>query len=248
MNYSIRKFRKGLCAAVLMVLAVAQAVAFTFSPMSVSLAATGPNSVMTFTLANDSEQPITVVITTMKRKVDLEGTETNDPADEDFLIFPARLSIPPKSSQNVQVQYCGDVNIKTESNYRIIAEQLPVGLAKPTASSVNIMLRYVAALYVVPATVKSKLVLASATGAEKDGKKGLTVTIKNEGMYHALLSNTLIRIAQSPGSSAAEISGTALSEIEGQNILAMSARKFFVPWEPAVTGTTYEGTFDATIE
>jgi len=110
------------------------------------------------------------------------------------------------------------------------------------------MVRYVAALYVTPGTVKPKLVLASATGAEKDGKKGLTVIIKNEGTRHALLSNTLIRITQSSGSSLVEISGTSVSEIEGQNILTMSARKFFVPWEPAVMGTTYEGAFDAEIE
>jgi len=248
MNFPTRLFRKGLFAAVLMVLAIAQVTAFTFFPMSVSIAATGPNSATTFELVNDSEQPITVALKTITREVDLEGTETNDPADKDFLIFPTCLSIPAKSSKNVTVQYCGNVNIWTESSYRIIAEQLPVDFTKPATSGVNIIVRYVAALYVAPATVKPTLVLASVTGAEKDGKKGLTVTLKNEGTRHALLSDSLIRITQSSGSSAVEISGTALTEIEGQNILALSARNFFVPWEPAVMGAAYEGTFDATIE
>lgn len=248
MNFPAGIFRKGLFAAGLMVMAVAQATAFTFSPMSVSIDASGPKSIITFRLVNESDQPIAVAVKTMTRKVDQEGTETNEPADKDFLVFPARLSIPAKSSQNIKVQYRGNANLKAEASYRIIAEQLPVDFNKQTTSGVNIMVRYVAALYVAPAKVKPSLVLASAIGAEKNGKRGLTVIVKNEGTRHALLSNTLIRITQSPGSSSVEISGDQMSEIEGQNILAQSTRKFFVPWESAVMGAAYEGAFDAEIE
>jgi P pilus assembly chaperone PapD len=247
MNFPTGTFRKGLLAAVLMTVAIAQATAFSFSPMSVSIAAAGLNSIVTFRLINESDQPIAVIIKTMTRKADSDGTEINEPSDKDFLVFPARLSVPAKSSQNIKVQYRGNPNLKAEACYRIIAEQLPVDFTKQSSSGVDIIVRYVASLYVAPVNVKPMMILASATGAEKDGKKGLIVILKNEGTRHALLYDSLINVTQGSEPSAT-ISGIPVSEIDGQNILALSERKFFIPWEQAVMGAAYSGSIDARIE
>ena len=244
---SARK-RVFLLAAIYAIIAAATISAFSFSPMTVSIGTSGANAVITYKVTNESDQQTAVSIKVTTRTIDASGIEKNEPADKLFLVFPARVVLKANSSQNVKVQYRGSATITSESAFRVIAEQLPVDFTKSTTSGVNILLTYVAALYVTPKNVAAKLVFAQAVGAQKDGKNGLNVKVKNEGTKHALLSNPLIRINQSSGSAPIEFSGDAAAEIDGQNILAQSERTFFMPWEAAVLGATYEGSFNAEIE
>jgi len=220
--------------------------AFSFSPMTVSITPSGSGAVMTYRVTNESDQQTAVSIKVATRVVDATGKETNEPADKLFLIFPSRVVLKPNSAQNVKVQYRGPANITTEQAYRVIAEQLPVDFSKSSTSGVSILLTYVAALYVTPKNVTPKLLVAKAVGTQKDGKQGLEVTVKNDGTRHALIANPILKINQ--GGSMLEFVGDAAGAIDGQNILAQSERTFFVPWEAAVTGATYEGSFDAEIE
>jgi len=240
--------RNCLLAVVLMVGAVAQAAAFTFTPMSVSISPSGSQSVVTFRVTNDSAQQTAVSIKVMTRQIDEQGVETNLAADKDFLVFPARVVLKPNSFQSIKIQYRGSQAISTELAYRVIAEQLPVDFSKSEASGVNILLRYVAALYVTPKNTEPRIAFLSAIGVSKDGGRGLSVTIKNEGNKHALLFNPLLRIRPNSGSPYTDLSGDPVKEIEGQNILALSTRSFFVPWESAVLGAAYEGAFSAELE
>ena len=243
-----RHLRALIIMAVLLANAAANAAAFSFSPMTVSIAPSGANAVMTYKVTNESDQQIAVSVKVATRTIDAAGVEKNEPADKLFLVFPSRVVLKANSSQNVKVQYRGSATIAAESAFRVIAEQLPVDFTKSATSGVSILLTYVAALYVTPKNTAPKLVFAQAVGAQKDGKPGLQVTVKNEGTKHALLSNPIIRINESSGSSPKEFSGEAAAGIDGQNILALSERTFFVPWEAAVMGATYEGAFDAEIE
>lgn len=243
-----RVVRTCLLAAVFIAMAVAQATAFTFTPMSVSISPSGAQSVVTFRVTNDSDQQTAVALKVMTRTIDEKGVETNVAADKDFLVFPSRVVLKPNSFQSVKVQYRGNQAINTEASYRVIAEQLPVDFSKSESSGVNILLRYVAALYVMPKGAEANVSFQTARGIEQEGKRGIAVTIKNEGTRHALLFNPLIRIQQSSGSPSSELSGDLLQGIEGQNILSKSSRTFFVPWDSAVIGAAYEGAFSAEIE
>lgn len=225
---------------------LAKVSAFSFSPMTVSITPSGSGAVMTYRVTNESDQQTAVSIKVATRVVDATGKETNEPADKLFLIFPSRVVLKPNSAQNVKVQYRGPANIATEQAYRVIAEQLPVDFSKSSSSGVSILLTYVAALYVTPKNVTPKLLVAKAVGTQKDGKQGLEVTVKNDGTRHALIANPILKVSQ--GASMLEFTGDATGAIDGQNILAQSERTFFVPWEAAVTGATYEGSFDAEIE
>jgi fimbrial chaperone protein len=222
--------------------------AFTLTPMVVTIAPSGAQSIMTFKVTNDSDQQAAVAISVHTRIIDESGAEKNQPAGNLFLVFPSRVVLEPNSTQNIKVQYKGSSAITAESSFRVIAEQLPVAFDNPTGSGINILLRYIASLYVAPKNVKPNVLLASVVGAEKDGKLGLKVSLKNEGTKHALLFKSLLRIKQSTGSVLVELKGDPMSEFEGQNLLAMSKRVFFVPWEPAVVGATYEGVFSAEYE
>jgi len=240
--------RSRLLRAFFLIIVVMSTQAFSFSPMTVSIGTSGATAVMTYKVTNESDQQTAVSIKVATRSIDATGKETNEAADKLFLVFPSRVVLKPNSSQSVKVQYRGNPAIASEVAYRVIAEQLPVDFTKSTASGVSILLTYVAALYVTPKNVAPKLVLAQATGIEKEGQRGLEVTVRNEGTKHALIANPVIRVTQGSGLPTLEFIGTPVSAIDGQNILALSVRTFFVPWEAAVTGTTYEGAFDAEIE
>ena len=235
-------------AVVMLQFAAAEAAAFTFSPMSTTIAPSGAQSVMTYKVTNDSQQQIAVAIKVMTRDINQLGVEINEPSDSTFLIFPSRIVLAPGSTQNVKIQYRGQVNLQAEAAYRVIAEQLPIDFSKATSSGVNIMLKYIAALYVTPAKVTPDIKIFSIIGIKKNDVVGLEITLKNDGTRHSLLSHSLIRITQSSGFIPVEFSGDALASIDGQNILARSTRIFFVPWSSAEMGATYEGAFSAEYE
>jgi len=229
-------------------LAAVNATSFSFSPMTTSINPSGAGAVVTYKVTNESDQQTAVSIKVTTRMIDTAGVEKNEPADKLFLVFPARVVLKPNSSQNIKVQYRGTPALASEAAYRVIAEQLPIDFSKSTVSGVNILLTYVAALYVTPKNTAPKLGFGTASGVQIDGKQGLLVTVKNEGTKHALLSSPLIRINQSSGIAPLEFAGDSMVGIDGQNLLALSERTFFVPWDAAVTGATYEGAFNAEIE
>lgn len=222
--------------------------AFSFSPMTVSIGPSGADAVITYKVTNESDKQTAVSIKVKTRVIDAAGNETNEPADKLFLVFPSQVVLKPNSSQNVKVQYRGNPVIPAELAFRVIAEQLPVDFSKATSSGVNILLTYVAALYVTPKNAAPKIELTDAVGVQKDGKQGLQITVKNSGTAHALLSNTKITINPGAGASSVEFAGDAVSAIEGQNLLALSERVIFVPWDGAITGKRYTGSILADIE
>lgn len=240
--------RKFFVVVVIIVIAAANAAAFTFSPMSATIAPSGVNAVITFKVTNDSPTQTAVAVKVTSRSIDEFGNETNEELDKQFLVFPARIVLQPNSSQTVKVQYRGSNALTSEIAYRVIAEQLPVEFNKVTSSGVNIMLRYIAALYVAPKNIAPNILYKTAKISEKNGIKGLLVTLGNDGTQHALLSNPVLKIYRVKGDNPIVFNAEALKEIDGQNMLAKSSRTFFVPWESAVEGVIYEGSFSAEIE
>jgi fimbrial chaperone protein len=235
-----------LLAAIFFMAAAFSVFSFSFSPMSVSIDPSGPGAVMTYKVTNESDKQLAVSIKVATRVIEIDGTEKNEPADKLFLIFPSRVVLKPNSAQNVKIQYRGTPSLKDEVAYRVIAEQLPVDFTKAQGSGVNILLTYVAALYVTPKNVQHKIEFANAVGAMKDGIPGLSVTIRNAGSLHGLISTPVLKI-QTPEATM-EFSGDLMREIEGQNLLASSERRFFVPWEASTEGAPYTGSFEAVIE
>lgn len=227
--------------------AAGSAFAFSFSPMTVSIGPSGSDAIITYRVTNESDQQTAVSIKVTTRVIDAAGVEKNEPADKLFLVFPARLVLKPNSSQNVKLQYRGSPTLSSELSFRVIAEQLPVDFSKTNTSGVSILLTYVAALYVTPKNAAPKLRLASAVGIQKEGRPGLLVTVKNEGGKHALVVNPSIRLERE-SSVPVDLSGEAMTELNGQNLLALSERVFFVPWESAAQGVAYTGTLAAEIE
>jgi fimbrial chaperone protein len=239
-------FKKVLIASLLL-LAGTAAFAFTFMPMSISISPSGAQSIATFRLTNDWGQQIAISIKAMTRQIDENGAETNEPADQDFTIFPTRIVVQPNSFQVVKVQYKGVPKLSKEMPYRIIAEQVPIDFTQQQTSGVKVMFRYIAALYVTPPNVGYKLTISKVQYAEQESAKGFLVTVTNTGTRHALINDPVIKIS-APGSAAITLQEDAVKSMQGQNLLPGNVRQFFLPYEKAVQGLAYSGTLSATIE
>lgn len=237
---------KILFAGIFMILG-ASVFAFTFMPMSVSISPSGAESIASFRLTNDGGQQIAISIKAMTRSLDENGVEANEPADQDFTIFPTRIVVQPNSFQNIKVQYKGSPRLSKEIAYRIIAEQVPIDFSQQQTSGVKVLFRYIAALYVTPPNVNYKLTISKAAYAEQNGKKGFLVTITNSGTRHALINDPVVKLNAS-GSAAITLQGDDVKSLQGQNLLASSNRLFFFPSDKAAQGTTYSGSLSATIE
>jgi fimbrial chaperone protein len=248
MNKATKMMLQGVLLAAFLFLGIVSVSAFSFSPMSVTIAPSGTQAIVTFKASNETDKPIAVAISVKSRVVAPDGSEKNEDIGNMFTVFPLKFVLQPNSSQDIKVQYKGSAAIGKELAFRVIADQLPVDFTPATTSGVNILLRYVAALYVAPKNATPKLVVSEIVGAEKDGKRGLSVSVRNDGTRHALISNPAIQIKSKSDSTPIAFSGDSLKEIDGQNILAASTRTFFVPWESAQIGVTYEGTFSADFE
>ncbi len=194
-------------------------------PMSYTIEATNKTKTALFTVFNDSDQPIAIQLDMRVRKMKLDGSE-EQPETDDFLIFPDQLVLGAKKKRVIKVRWLKGEVKDLEKAYRLIAEQLPIDIAKNKNSKtdIKILLRYVAALYVTPKDGKSKLnVISSKT---KKDLSTITFELENTGNIHQILLNPTLTVYQEDQS----FPVTNLEGIKGENILAKTKRSFsFIP-------------------
>src|SRR5438552_1884593 len=137
--------------------------AFVLSPSTMDFEPVGRGANRNFQLENPSDQPVAVQVSIVTRQMDVDGNETYSPADSDFTVYPPQTVLQPRQNQTIRVMWLGKTKPLKELNYRIVAEQLPVNLSKENkpGAKLNIMLRYLGTIYVVPKGAKSKVVLDS---------------------------------------------------------------------------------------
>lgn len=202
--------------------------AFKFSPMSTSIGISENKNSTLFYLENDSDQPIAVTATLLKREMDLEGVESNQKVGDEFSLYPSQLIIPPNEKRSVKVTWIGKTVPVSELSYRLVAEQLPIDLDKnkKQKASIKVLLRYVAALYVTPEDYQSEVVLKKMEIDEKH----VSFLIANTGRSHQVLSNLLIKVkVKVAGKKDIELNSEDLKGMSGENVLALSERLFRFP-------------------
>ncbi len=184
-----------------------------------------------------------------ERKISLEGQETTESADDDFLVYPSQIVLPPQGVQSVRVTWLGNPNPEKELAYRIIAEQLPINLNNPeesqaetTSGGVKVMFRYMGSVYIRPKNAESKVVLNGITHEKgTDGNDRLVITFDNQGTRRAVLSELNLNLTSQ---------GSQLTlkpeQLEGVNngvILAGNQRRFSMPWPQQLPIGEVTGTF-----
>lgn len=203
------------------VFAAVPVAAFRFYPIVQDFEPAGPGATQNFYVENTTENRIAVQIEVMTRRMDLSGAETHESAADEFLIYPSQIILDPGVRQTVRVQWLGTASPKIELPYRIVAEQLPVSFddTDEGGGQIDIMFRYMGALYIVPEGVGSDVSVDSATVTD-DGRT-LRLVLSNRGTAHTILRDLEVIVTDDERVVIDDVSG-----MEGENILAESRRVF----------------------
>ncbi len=212
--------------------------AFRLVPFSATLEPSGQGASHGFKVTNDSSEPIAVEVTIKGRQMGFQGEEKLiDEAEDDFVLYPPQFIVPPQGTQTINVQWIGEADLKEEKAFRLIAEQVPVNLQKPDkkeAARVQILLRYVGALYVTPKGAKSKIIVEAVKETKnKKGERQLSVVLHNQGNRHTLLEDITLKLGN------LTLKGDQLKGMKGENLLAQTRRQFLIPYPKGLT--TLEG-------
>lgn len=206
--------------------------AFDLSPMEKDFAPTGPQTTQTFFLQNKSPNPVAIDIKMYKRSLDPSGKEIRK-STNDFLIFPKTVKLNGNEKRAVRVTWRGSSNVTSELAYRLVAEQLNIGLEKIKTQQQGVNIRYmftfVASIYVTPAVSKSNVQIQSAKAQNGE----LKIFLQNKGNRHHIL-NTARLFVNSAGQRY-EISKNEMKQVHQSNLLANSGQ-YIVIKQPNLKG------------
>lgn len=222
MNSKENRNRIGLLVLFLMSVPAIALQAFNLQPIILELKPTGTESSGVFILSNQGEDPMAVELSLWNRELSDLGVEERSPADSElFILYPTNIILQPGARQTVRIQYRGpDVSI--ERAFRLQAEQLPVdftGGQGPQGGRINIMYKYLAAVYVTPPNARSEVVMGSLVGTPEGGEDGLWVVVENIGSKHQLLRDLRITARFEDGETL-EWSPEELPSLANENLLA----------------------------
>lgn len=216
--------------------------AFQFSPLSQVYEVSGAGAAKTYTITNDSDEPIAVEVSALRRDQDENGNEVNADASAYFSIQPARSIIQPQKSLIVRVQYRGPKTVTSELSFRIKAEQIQYSQGKATTnqSMFNFLYVYISSAYVEPSKVMEKVVVSSISQSE-DGDLNLKLT--NAGTVHQVLNDLILNIMDADGNLVELSTVEQLPEVSGMNLLARKSVTKTIPWpEGLAKNSTYKAT------
>ena len=236
-----------LLTALFLLASVPAALAFTLVPIKMEFEPAGRGANQAFRLENDSSNTVPVQLSMLTRQMDLDGKETNAPAEDDFLVYPPQVLLKPNQVQTVRVKWLGTPKPEKELAYRILAEQLPVNLEKekPGESRINVLVRYLGSVYIVPKGAKAEVVLEStAPQTDAAGKRRIELIFHNRGKAHSMLNDLRLKIQA--GGKTVELGPEALPNVAGENVLAGQKRRFLLPWPEGLPEGPVQVTFDFT--
>ena len=172
--------------------------AYKVSPLVHNLSPAGKKAISFITIDNTHDYPLTVEMTVERRTIVDGLVESDQPADDDFIVFPPQAIIQPGAKQRVQVRYIGQPTEKSEI-YRLKVAQVPVSLEEQENARVEVAYNFIAAIYVAPDNAKTDL---SVTAIAPQENGSYAVTIENAGNYHALLTSFVWEATATDGTSA----------------------------------------------
>ncbi len=225
--------------------------------MTAKIAVTGSNAVLrpdrgalnhVYQVTNSGEDTVPVEVTVFRSKYTLDGEEelvTDDEIEDNFMIFPPQMVIPPGETRGLKLSYLGDPPAE-EVAYRVVIEEVPdielseEGLqehekymkTKQVGMSVTFLYKYVTRLWVKPDGVSPDLKTVSFEKVVKDDQDSLRILVKNDGKGYESFEYPKVDLILKSGK---EISGGDAKEIResvgNQTILPGAQRAFYIPWQ-----------------
>lgn len=218
------KFLIFACGFVVLSLFPVDSFAFRISPMVLKFSPEGKSRTQVIVLENPGSERVPVQVEVFRRTHD-DGREIREKT-EDFTVYPEQLVLLPNERRNVRLTWAGSAST-IEQAYRVVVSQLPVKFkprkdqADSPKVSLNLLLQYVASVYVVPRGVRPEV---RAESVEVDDRGTLRVTLKNSGTAHLVLKKSDLTIRDSAGEEKKRIRGE--KPFESENLLAGETRTF----------------------
>jgi len=218
-----RKASRALTALILLVASV-QAFAFNFTPIDVTLRPAGSGATQTFSVENPSPSPVAIEITMHSRAMSLDGEDILESADDLFIVYPSQLILQPGARQSVRVQWTGPAALDEERAFRLIAEELPIDLGgeEEEGAGLDLLVRYVASLYVQPQGTEARVSLDTEIDDES-----IALMIRNEGTMRAVLRSEDYAIYAD--GEPVELNSVQLDALGAVNVLAGHTRRLPIP-------------------
>ncbi|TPG43576.1 molecular chaperone [Sphingomonas koreensis] len=167
----------------------ASATAYEVGPMRVTLVPSAGNITGTIHVNNDRDVPLPIELKTFRRIVRDDGSQSFDPVDGQFVIFPPQVQVAASSSQSIRFQYVGDPVVTESQAYVIQVTEVPV--TPPGFSGVHFTYNFGVAVYIDPAHASDDLTVEGVK--REDGS--LLMTVRNDGNGYATLSRKSLTLA-----------------------------------------------------
>lgn len=207
--------------------------AYDLQPIVIQLTPAGAGSSQTMTITNTHEVPIAIEVKAYKREQRPDGTDELTLDEEDLIVFPPQMVIPPGQSQNFKVQWVGESEPTRELAYRIVTAQLPIKFDVPEVdgrrADLSVNYRYEAALYIMPPGVEPLAELQSAKAvAGDDGTTQIELEIASIGTMRAILDGPSLEVT-SPSGQTMTLTGEDIQPLIGLNVLPGNTRVIRIP-------------------
>ncbi len=216
--------------------------AFTLTPMTVTLQPSGRGAAQVFRVQNESSNRVAFQMKVLTRDLDENGNETNRPATDSFTVFPPQGAIAPGQSQSVRLVWRGAANLDRERAFRLVAEELPVNFTPEAGKAqIQVVLRYMAAVYVAPRNARPNIQVASFT---RQANNTYQLVVTNAGMAHQNLMKPRLSLKDAQGQRR-EVPAEALRLVETENVLAGRSRRFALTLPAEFTEPAYQAELTA---
>lgn len=247
---------KRLIAIAFAILGFTNGFAFSVNPMVSHFDPNTPRSQQIFVLSNPSSSEKPVEISVAKPLLDENGIESLDMGngEDNFLIVPQQLVLPPNSKRSVKIFYVGDP-MEEEDTYRFIFRELPVELAKEnlpageSSFSMRVVMQYNTRVWLTPKGLSGELAITDFDRIEMDAPAKvdrdpenetpaenvsrvpmLRFTVANTGGAHSYLRYPKISLVQKNGNRF-ELSEESLQFVAGQVVMKQSQKDFKIRWQ-----------------
>jgi fimbrial chaperone protein len=212
--------------------------AYKLVPISRVFAPSGSEATQSFEVINDGGERIALTISFATLERDQDYVESGHDADEQFLVYPPQMILPPGAHQTVRVTWLGAPMPARELGYRIIVQQVPIALLDParapdtSSGRMQIHLTYRGSLLIRPPHAAPSIAVDSAMSVNRNGSTVLALVLRNSGTALGVIGSCSVRMEPLAGAFV-DVPASVTAALAGTRILAGGTRRYLLAWPAA---------------
>lgn len=199
----------GGLAAFLALQTIASAAVINVTPTRLTIVASGTSTDLSIT--NEATRSVRFSVRAYRWHQNVDGTQSVEPTD-DLIVFPQIVTIARSARRAIRIGYTGERPV-TETDYRIIATELPIVEDAPAAPGLTIRSKLSVPLFIAPEVARHDVQIDSAHATAGS----LAFDVLERGTVYAFLSGVRVRGSNAAGATLFERS------IEGRVSASQSA-------------------------